>query len=284
MKETGKSLSWRELEADKNGEDIISMDKIETNPFQPRSYFDEEKIREMAQSIKTYGLLQPIIVRPKGENYELVVGERRLIACRSLGWSSIRAVKKNLSDNAVATVALIENLQRENLSFVEEAEGYARLINEFNLTQEVLAQRLGKSQSTIANKLRLLRLPEEVKKYLDNGNLTERHARALLKLEDENQQLKIIKEIVEKGLNVKQTEKKVEDVLQKPERENKNTRPARGVVRDMRIFLNTIRQALEIIENAGLSPEVKEIEENNYYEVIIRLPKKTQTREGMPKS
>jgi len=275
MKE--KSLYWWEFEQD-NGTQMLPVDKIHSNPFQPRNSFDEEKINELAQSIKTYGLLQPIIVRPKGDQYELVVGERRLIACRRLGWTSIRGMIKNISDNAVATVALIENLQRHNLSFIEEAEGYSRLINEFNLTQEVLAQRLGKSQSTIANKLRLLKLPKEVLQYLEHESFTERHARALLKLNEEKLQLKIAKEIAEKGLNVKQTEQKVENALQEQGKEKKESKPPRGLIKDMRIFLNTIRQAVDIIENAGLSPEVEETEEDDFYKVIIRLPKKNKSK------
>ena len=158
------------------------------------------------QSIKTYGLLQPVIVRSIASGYELVAGERRLRACQQLGWTQIPAVVKDVSESAMATMALIENLQRENLSFLEEAAGYERLLKEFKLTQEVLAQRLGKSQSTIANKLRLLKLPDSVKEKLLAHDLTERHARALLKLPDEEAQIKILQEVCNLGYTVKQTE------------------------------------------------------------------------------
>ena len=136
---------------------VIKIQDIEPNPYQPRRTFSEDTITELMQSIKTYGLLQPIIVRRAGRSFQLVAGERRVVACKKLGWDTITAIIKDLTDSAMAAIALIENLQRENLNFIEEAAGYARLINEFNLTQEVLAQRLGKSQSTIANKLRLLK-------------------------------------------------------------------------------------------------------------------------------
>ncbi len=275
MKEIGKALWMWEGGGEREKVELLDINKIDTNPYQPRKEFNEDKINELAQSIKTYGLLQPVIVRPREDMYELVVGERRLMACRLLGWESIRAVVQKLNDNAVATIALIENLQREDLSFIEEAQGYEKLINEFKLTQEVLAQRLGKSQSTIANKMRLLRLPDEVIKWIKDSEVTERHARTLLKLEDENDQLYVIKEVANKGLNVKQTEEMVEKLLNKDGNENgrKKRSSPKAVVRDMRIFLNTIREALQTIESAGLKPEVSEKEESEYIEVVIRLPK-----------
>ncbi len=251
---------------------LIKIDEIEPNPYQPRRTFSPDKIRELTQSIKTYGLLQPVIVRRAGRGYELVVGERRLMACKSLGWKQIAAVVKEISDSAMATIALIENLQRENLNFIEEAAGYARLMESFNLTQEVLAQRLGKSQSTIANKLRLLRLPESVKQMVLNENLTERHARALLKLNSENLQRKMALEIVERGLTVNQTEQKI-DRLIGPEKSAVPDRRQRSVIKDIRIFLNTIREAVKMIESAGLSPEVEEKNEPGYIQVTIRLTK-----------
>ena len=189
----------------------IPLINIRPNPFQPRTEFEPEKITELMQSIKTYGLLQPVLVRKNEKGgYELVVGERRYRACKQLGWTVIPAVIKELSESAMATVALIENLQRENLSFLEEAAGYERLLREFNFTQEVLAQRLGKSQSTIANKLRLLKLPETVKQKLLAEELTERHARALLKLPNTSAQEKILQEICNLGYTVKQTERRVD--------------------------------------------------------------------------
>ncbi|MFY9115258.1 MAG: nucleoid occlusion protein [Dethiobacteria bacterium] len=275
MREGGKFISWMEGIAEKEKIVFVEIDKIEPNPYQPRLNFDEEKINELARSIQTYGLLQPIIVRNKrgGGGYQIVVGERRYLACKSLGMRKISAVVKELSDNAVATIALIENLQRENLNFIEEAEGYARLINDFGFTQEALAQRLGKSQSTVANKLRLLKLPDKVKSLLVKEELTERHARALLKLPTKEEQEKMVEEILKKDLNVKQTETRIEEMLKKQvDRNDGNYHKA--VVTDLRIFLNTIRQAIYIIRKSGLNPEVIENDLGEYYEIIIKLPKK----------
>lgn len=249
----------------------VPIKKIRPNPYQPRKDFEPEKIAELMQSIKTYGLLQPIIVRKTKTGYELVAGERRLRACEQLGWTEIPVVIKDFSESAMATVALIENLQRENLSYFEEAAGYERLLREFNLTQEVLAQRIGKSQSTIANKLRLLKLPPKIKEKLIAHDLTERHARALLKLPTEEAQEKILREICNLGYTVKQTEQRVAAYLRQlevPQKERKKV-----VIRDLRIFLNTIRQAVSLLESGGLGPKLKERDMGDYLEITITIPK-----------
>ena len=229
---------------------------------------------ELAQSIRTYGLLQPILVRKEKEDvFQLIAGERRLMACKSLGWSHITAVVRTISDSAMATIALIENLQREDLNFIEEAEGYGRLLEEFGLTQEVLAQRLGKSQPTIANKLRLLKLPSRVKELLLSQDLTERHARALLRLPDEEIQMKIVNEIFNLGYTVKQTEKRVEEIINKHGGAVTKDRK-KVIIRDIRIFLNTIRQAVSILEAGGLGPKMTEKDDGDFLEITILLPKK----------
>ena len=169
---------------------------ISPNPFQPRQNFSPENLDELAQSIKTYGLLQPILVRRHQGAYQLVAGERRLRACKLLGWQKIPAVIREVNDSAMAAMALIENLQRENLSYFEEAEGYQRLLDEFGLTQEVLAQRIGKSQSTIANKMRLLKLATSIQQKLLEAGLSERHARALLRLPDNESREKVLEKII----------------------------------------------------------------------------------------
>lgn len=260
------------LEGESSKEKVIQarIDHLQPNPYQPRKSFPEEKIAELTQSIKTYGLLHPIVVRRAGRAYQIVAGERRVIACRNLGWKTIPAIVKELSDSAVAAMALIENLQRENLGYLDEAAGYARLIQTFNLTQEVLAQRLGKSQSTIANKMRLLKLPEEVKDLLVKEQLSERHARALLRLNSAEQQKKMVQEIIQKDLTVSDTEKRIDRLVERKEIEKPGMQ-RKGMVRDMRIFLNTIHQAIKIIEGSGLSPEVEEKVEQDYIEVTIRL-------------
>ncbi|MCJ7771946.1 MAG: nucleoid occlusion protein [Desulfobacterales bacterium] len=248
----------------------IDIDKIRPNPFQPRREISEEKIDELAQSIKACGLIQPVVVRRAGNGYQLVVGERRYLACRKLGWKKISAAVQTLSDNAMATIALIENLQRENLNYIEEATGYVSLMKNFDLTQEVLAQRLGKSQSTIANKIRLLRLTKKVQEKLLTQGLTERHARALIRLDSEEQQLKTIHEIAERGLTVSQTEKRIEKISEQV-RSKEKTKRMKPIIRDMRIVLNTIRKAVAIIQSSGLYPEVEETIEPDYIEVTIRL-------------
>lgn len=280
MNETWAKLINIDINSFKNEEiQMIPVEKIRLNPFQPRKIFASEKIDELAQSIKTYGLLQPVIVRRFRDEYQLVAGERRLRACTSLKWTSIPAVVRELSDSAMATVALIENLQRENLHYLEEAQGYQKLLQTFNLTQEVLAQRLGKSQSTIANKLRLLKLPDEVQKKLYAEEVTERHARALLRLPDEKTQHMIIDEIIQKKLTVKQAEKRIEDCLARlAARESREKRKV--IVRDLRIFLNTIRQAVGILQKAGLNPTVREEEFEDHVQVTICLPKRPASTSG----
>lgn len=272
--EKGKKLALERNS--KITEDVrnVSMELVRNNPYQPRLTFEEEKIKELAQSIKTYGLLQPVILTPDDNGYRIVAGERRFIACELLGWTEIPAIVRDYRGSSLAAVALIENLQRENLNFMEEAQGYKRLMEEFSLTQEVLAQRLGKSQSTIANKLRLLKLPAEIKDILHEGKLTERHARALLKLNSAEKQLEVVNVILEMDLTVKEAEALIQKISQNATKSQAGeTRQRKVVIRDLRIFLNTIRQALGIIRNAGLKPAVEETEHDEFWEIRIRLPK-----------
>jgi ParB family chromosome partitioning protein len=255
----------------------INMSFIVNNPYQPRKNFEEQKIKELAQSIKTYGLLQPVIVSRKEKGYQIVAGERRFLACKLLGWPKIPALIREYQDSSLAAVALIENLQRENLNFIEEAQGYKQLMEEFNLTQEVLAQRLGKSQSTIANKIRLLKLPDKVKGLITAGMLTERHARALLKLDSPEKQCEAVETVVQMDLNVKQTEALVQELVKQEQGLKKEVlKQRKAIVKDLRIFLNTIRQAIEFIRKAGLNPQVEERDEGSYWEVRIKLFKKSK--------
>ncbi len=271
MKEWPKIFKSTEHEEDNIR--YIEIEKIQSNPYQPRTIFDPEKIKELAQSIKTYGLLQPIIVRDMNTCYQLIAGERRLLACRELGWQTIQVIVKDINDSGMGAMALIENLQRENLHFVEEAIGFQRLIEEFGLTQEVLAQRIGKSQSTIANKLRILKLSQNIREMIYSGHLTERHARAMLKLPGEEAQEKILKQVIENNLNVKQTEIIVENYMQYLKDKERPKNKKKVVIRDLRIFINTIRQSIEVIKNAGLNPLVTEKDCGSHFEITIRLPK-----------
>ncbi len=256
----------------------ISLQLIRSNRYQPRENFDEEKIQELAQSIKTYGMLQPIIVTQEEEGYSIVAGERRYLACKLLKWQEIPAIIRDYRGSSLAAVTLIENLQRENLNIIEEAQGYKRLIEEFNLTQEVLAQRLGKSQSTIANKLRLLKLPPTIKILLGEGKLTERHARTLLKLDSPEKQQKAAEFILQQNLNVSETESLVSKLAQEKEGEMAEKSRRKVIVRDLRIFLNTIRQAVQVIRKAGLNPSLQEVEKEDCWEICISLPKKEKER------
>ncbi|NLK87833.1 MAG: nucleoid occlusion protein [Clostridiaceae bacterium] len=255
----------------------LSIDSVRPNPYQPRKQFGKGALEELCESIQQYGVIQPINVRKiTNNNYELVAGERRLRAAIMAGLKEIPAIIININDNDSAVLALIENLQREDLNYLEEAEGYNNLINEHGFTQEELAQKIGKSQSTVANKIRLLRLSPLVKKILSDNNLTERHARALLKLHDEQLQLKVLKYVCEKGLNVKKTEELVERVIDKCLGQN-IAKPAdrkfTKAIKDIRIFVNTIRQAIELMKKSGVNAKAAQIDRGEYIEFIVRVPK-----------
>lgn len=271
-----------ERRGDKDKKDItyIKIENIRPNPYQPRKKFDKAALEELCESIKQYGVLQPINVRKiTNGRYELVAGERRLRAATMAGLEEIPAIVVNVDDNDSAVMALIENLQREDLNYLEEAEGYNNLIVEHGFTQEELARKMGKSQSTIANKIRLLKLSPLVKKILLDNNLTERHARALLKLHDEQLQLKILKQVCEKGLNVKKTEELIERTIEKYTNEAKKKSAEKKCtksIKDIRIFVNTIRQAIEIMRKSGVNAKGVQRDRGDFVEFIVRIPKKQE--------
>jgi ParB family chromosome partitioning protein len=255
----------------------LNIESVRPNPYQPRRQFSKGALEELCESIRQYGVIQPINVRKiSNNNYELVAGERRLRAAIMAGLKEIPAIVVNINDNDSAVMALIENLQREDLSYMDEAEGYNNLINEHGFTQEELAQKVGKSQSTIANKIRLLRLSPMVKKILADNNLTERHARALLKLHDEQLQLKVLKYVVERGLNVKKTEELVERAIDKYTKKDVDKVPDKKftkAIKDIRIFINTIRQAIDLMKKSGVNVKAAQINREEYIEFIIRILK-----------
>ena len=249
----------------------IPIDAIVSSPYQPRTIFDDERIEELAQTIRTHGMIQPIVVRMTGETYELIAGERRWRACQKIGMTTVPAIVRELNDAQAASIALIENLQREGLTAIEEAVAYAQLLELHGLTQESLAQRLGKGQSTIANKLRLLNLPQAVQEALMARKISERHARALLALHDEELQLKVMQEIIDKELNVKQTELRIKTLLDAQEPVKKPRKISFS--RDIRLAVNTIRQSLDMIVQSGISCEKEESDHEDYYQFVIRVPK-----------
>lgn len=255
----------------------VNIESIRPNPYQPRKQFNQISMEELCESIKQYGVIQPINVRQISTNmYELVAGERRLRAATMAALTRIPCIVVDINDNDSAVIALIENLQREDLSYMEEAEGYNNLINEHGFTQEELANKIGKSQSTIANKIRLLKLPPLVKKMLSDNNLTERHARSLLKLHDEQLQLKVLKHVCERGLNVKKTEELVEKAIERytrKENENKNKIKFTKAIKDIRIFVNTIKQAIDLMKKSGVEAKAAQFDRGSYVEFIVRIPK-----------
>lgn len=261
--------SWREEVRS------LSISKIQRSPYQPRLQFDEQQLQELASSIREHGILHPVLVRPKESGYELVVGERRLRACTLLGWESIPAIVREMSDGEAAEIALIENVQREGLSFFEEAEGYRRLLSEFGLTQEELAERVGKTQSAIANKLRLLRFSPEIRERISREMLSERHARALLRLDNEDTQMKALDVIVENGLNVRQTEEWINEYLKQAGSppEKRKQRSVKGVYKDHRLLVNSVRQLVNQMTKGGIPVELAEEEKDDHFEIRIRVPK-----------
>jgi len=279
----------KNLESQNSGEiESIAIDQIRPNPYQPRKSFNKTALMELAESIRSYGVLQPINVRKHNGYYELVAGERRLRAAQIAGLKSIPCIKIVLNDNDSAVLALIENLQREDLNFIEEAEGYTSLICEHGLTQEELARKIGKSQSTVANKIRVLRLSPVVRKILVDNNLTERHARALLRVTDEETQIHILEDVCSNRLNVKKTEELIENNIvgnilergsssntyyQTQRKESANLK-VKKIIKDLRIFVNTIKESVEMLKEAGVRAKAAQFDRGDYLEFIIRVPKK----------
>lgn len=256
----------------------VQITEITPNPFQPRKIFTEESLQELAASIEEYGIIQPLIVRSIAEGFELVAGERRLRASKLAGLSEVPVIVKEFTDKEVAELAMIENLQREDLHFLEEAEGFQQLIISFGFTQEELAKRMGKNQSTIANKMRLLKLIPEVRGVVASERLTERHARSLLKIEDARLQLEVLELIKEKGLNVRETEELIEefleDIARQVEEKNKPKRSVVKVIRDVRIFINTINNVVGEMKKTGLKIKIKQEQDEEYIHINLRIPKR----------
>jgi len=253
----------------------IPVNEIRPNPYQPRKVFSQVNIEELSESIKAYGVLQPISVRKIGnDGYELVAGERRLRAARLAQLHTIPAIISEMTDQDSAVLSLIENLQREDLNFIEEAEGYHHLIIDHNFTQQDIAEKVGKNQSTIANKLRILKLSKQVKEKLLEYHLTERHARALLKLHDEELQLKVLEDISKKDLTVKKTERIIQNILDELSRPKEEERRQKiKSAFNFRIYLNTLKNAYQAIKQSGLNAEYQQLDKGEYIEVVVKIPK-----------
>ena len=291
----------------------IPVAAIVPNQYQPRKVFDQTEIQELAQTISEHGLLQPIVVREfRPGEYEIIAGERRFRAVKLLEWEKIPAIVEKMSDAESASLALIENLQRAQLSPVEEAQAYKQLMEFNNLTQAALAKGMGKSQSFVANKLRLLKLIKPVQNAILDGRITERHGRALLGL-DEDQQRTLLMEIVNQHWNVRETEDAVARLLGKPTSAEKaaqqaleqaaeasdNAEPAQASsepakqtaktpakktrakkkqpksikVNDARIAVNTIKHSIKMVKDSGVAAKVSEKDTEDSYEITIRIPK-----------
>lgn len=250
----------------------INIDKVIPNIYQPRKYFNEDAIEELSESIKQYGIIQPLTVRKRGEVFELVAGERRLRAAKLANLEAVPCNIVDITDSESAEIALLENLQREDLNYIEEAEAYYNLINDHKFTQDELAKRMGKKQSTISNKLRLLKLSSEVREICLKNKLTERHARALLTVQSEELQFKIVQRVIKDGLNVKKTEELINKELLKlagEELKNKSKRNIRGAL-PAKLYVNTIKQVLQKFD---IPAEYKYKDEDEFIEVTVKIPK-----------
>ncbi|SHH99040.1 nucleoid occlusion protein [Clostridium grantii] len=253
--------------------EYISLECIVPNAYQPRKIFNEDTIEELAQSIRTYGIIQPLSVRKVKDNmFELVAGERRFRAAKKLGLIDVPAIIIDITDKQSAAIALLENIQREDLCFLEEAEAYSDLLQEHNFTQKELADKIGKRQSTIANKIRLLKLDQEIRSKILENKLSERHSRALLKLPNKEIQMKVLDKIIKESFNVKKSEELIDKEINKI---NGNViakdgkKKIKGIF-SSRIYINTIKQ---VFDKYGINASYKSKENDEFVEVIIRIPK-----------
>lgn len=268
-----------EIPKDKQIQDL-PLSQLVANPYQPRHQFSEESINELAQTLDKEGLLQPIVVRQKDDKYEIIAGERRFRAAQVLNWEKIPAIINNMSDDQAASLALIENLQREDLNPIDEANAYSNLMKLNNLTQSELAKNVGKSQSYVANKLRLLKLTPKVQNYLASKQITARHGRALIGLSEKDQG-RVVDEILANSLTVKETEqialdvngyfaKKAKDLATK----ERKKRVVNRIPKDLKVQINTIKQAIKLAKDSGIKVKVQENNDPDDYRITIELKRK----------
>lgn len=250
---------------------LIPQSEILPNPNQPRKRFNYDELEGLAQSIRSNGILQPLLVRINEDGkYELIAGERRLRAARLVGITKVPCIVNDITESDSAVFAIIENLQRQNLDFFEEAEALAILVSDYRMSQDELCKKLGKAQSTLSNKLRLLKLSDEMRYKISRAGLSERHARALLSLEDEVQRARALSIIIDRHLTVNESETLIEQMLRK------NEAPKRQMLKgfkDIRIFINTLNNAVDTIRRAGIDADSVKTETDEYVEYIVRIPK-----------
>ena len=254
----------------------LSPDKVLPNPSQPRKVFQEAELEGLAQSIAENGLLQPVTVRRENGAYYLIAGERRLRACKLAGLKEIPALVADCEPEDSAVLALLENLQRKDLQMFEQANAIVNLLREWQITQEEAAKRLGMSQSYLANKIRLLKLSPEEQEEILKHHLSERHARALLRVDDMTLRQKLLATVIERGLNVAQTEELAAAALQpkKPAGKRKRT----FIAKDIRLFINTIDHAVDAMKTAGIPAQTEKKETEEYIECTVRIPKSNRVQ------
>ena len=248
---------------------LIPNEIIYPNPNQPRRAFDQEELVNLAISIRMNGILQPITVRETEKGYEVVSGERRLRASRLAGMLSVPCIVIEVNNFKSAIYALIENLQRQNLGYFEEAVAIEKLMNDFGLSQDEVAKQLGKAPSTVSNKLRLLALPVKIREMLCENSLSERHARALLRL-PEDKMLSVVEKIIEKKMNVTRAEEYIEEILN----EKNDKRVTKTMFSDVKIFIKTINHAVDTMKKAGIKADIKKEEKEESFIYHIKIPKK----------
>ena len=259
----------------------VPIDTIFPNPYQPRKNFDDAALEDLSASIAQYGVLQPLLVSPAEDGrYMLIAGERRLRASKMAKLAEVPVIISEYTSQQIAEIALIENLQREDLHYLEEAEGYEKLMNQFHITQEAMAARVGKKQSTIANKLRLLRLSPAVRKVLGDAGLSERHARALLKLDDDAKRLEVLEVVVAKNYSVRQTEEYINKLLEDNQQEK---RRRMVIVNDVRIYLNSIKQVVNAIKDVGIPVNMEQTVEGDEVIVSVRIKNQKKPKGGNSK-
>lgn len=260
----------------------LPVEEIRPNPVQPRRVFEQAGLEELARSIRACGVLQPLIVRKRQGHYELVAGERRLRAAKLAGLAKVPCIVADVNVEEAGVLALIENLHRRDLNFLEEAEGISRLVRMFGLSQEEAARRLGKSQSAVANKLRLLRLPSDVlEKMVENG-LTERHGRALLRLPTAEMQRRALDKMLTENMNVAAAERCVDALLTAPPapQPREDLQKRTFVMKDLRVFYNSLSRSVEIMRRGGIEADVRREETEEAVTLTICIPKKEKANRG----